>query len=139
MTKIIQCKYWSKNKEIHEKHIAQLYGSLIHYCIVNGKSIDEVKGDLYTTTVVSKMGKDFANILGIGINENIPIGDFPRIKCNINKDCENNETKIYHLPMDQQYDRTLINQPGEMYAYSVYEAEKNGFRRAWRYRGEKDC
>ena len=28
---IVQCKYWSETKLIHEKHIAQLYGSTIEY------------------------------------------------------------------------------------------------------------
>jgi len=39
--------------------------------------------------------------------------------------------KIYHLPFDQQYDRTkIIPDKGEKYVYTVAEAEKAGFRRA---------
>ena len=46
-----------------------------------------------------------------------------------------NGDKIYHLPFDQQYDRCIINEPGEFYASTVAEAEKAGFRRAMRWRG----
>jgi hypothetical protein len=43
--------------------------------------------------------------------------------------------KIYHLPFDQQYDRTKIRPgTGEKYAYTVAEAENDGFRRAWKWR-----
>jgi hypothetical protein len=44
--------------------------------------------------------------------------------------------KIYHLPFDQQYDRTkIIKSKGEFYAKTVIEAELRGFRRAHRWRG----
>jgi len=46
--------------------------------------------------------------------------------------------KIYHLPFDQQYDRTkIISDKGEKYVYTVAEAEKAGFRRAWRWHPEQ--
>ncbi|PLX05704.1 MAG: hypothetical protein C0596_19090 [Marinilabiliales bacterium] len=32
---VIQCKYWSSSKLIHEKHIAQLYGTTIQYLLSN--------------------------------------------------------------------------------------------------------
>lgn len=51
------------------------------------------------------------------------------IKCNVNQG-----NKIYHLPFDQQYDRTQICKPGEFYAYTVKEAVTAGFRRAYRHR-----
>jgi hypothetical protein len=54
--------------------------------------------------------------------------EFPRIKCNIN-----GKDKIYHLPFDQQYDRTQIKNNGEFMAWSVAEAESKGFRRAKRH------
>jgi hypothetical protein len=44
-------------------------------------------------------------------------------------------TKIYDLPFDQQYDRTLIEYKDECYVETVAEAEKLGFRRAFRWRG----
>ncbi|MFA6944293.1 MAG: hypothetical protein WC220_00200, partial [Pedobacter sp.] len=56
---------------------------------------------------------------------------YPVIKCNIASDGE----KIYHLPFDQQYDKTLIKNNGEFYAATVREAENKGFRRAFRWRG----
>jgi putative intracellular protease/amidase len=34
-TLIVQCKYWSNEKVIREKHILQLYGTYICYCIEN--------------------------------------------------------------------------------------------------------
>ena len=58
------------------------------------------------------------------------MGNFPRIKCNVN----NNE-KIYHLPFDQQYDRTKIENHNEFYAYTVKESVDAGFRRALRFYG----
>jgi hypothetical protein len=43
--------------------------------------------------------------------------------------------RIYHLPFDQMYDRTVIgNMPGERYVHTVREAEGLGFRRAFRWR-----
>jgi hypothetical protein len=55
------------------------------------------------------------------------------IKCNIN---QTTGEKIYHLPFDQQYDRTrIIISKGECYASTVSEAESKGFRRAFRFSG----
>ena len=62
------------------------------------------------------------------------MGEFPRIKCNIGKD----KNKIYHLPMDQQYDSVIINpKKGEFEAMTVEEAEAAGFRRAFKWHGAK--
>lgn len=42
--------------------------------------------------------------------------------------------RIYHLPFDQQYDRTkIIPALGECYVRTVSEAESLGFRRAFRH------
>ena len=50
-----------------------------------------------------------------------------------------NGEKIYHLPFDQQYDRTLIKEEkNECYLETVKEAEALGFRRAFRWRGTSD-
>jgi hypothetical protein len=58
---------------------------------------------------------------------------FPMIKCNID---QTTKEKIYHLPIDQQYDRTkIVPARGELYARSVEEAEGRGFRGAWRHIG----
>lgn len=91
---------------------------------------ETVKGIFITSTTLSETARKFANILGIEVIENKEMSDFPRIKCNINMG-----NKIYHLPFDQQYDRTEITEPGEFYAYTVKEAEQHGFRRAFRHSG----
>ncbi|MBQ9841582.1 MAG: restriction endonuclease [Clostridia bacterium] len=135
-TLIIQCKYWSKEKKIHEKHIMQLYGSLTQYKIENpGKN---VSGVLVTNTVISDVAHKFADILHISCIESNEFHDFPRIKCNIGRDEKGQETKIYHLPMDQQYDNVKIDQPGECFAFTVAEAEQKGFRRAYKWRTTKE-
>lgn len=133
LTLIIQCKYWSAKKEIHEKHINQLYGTTICYCLENGIDPQKVKGVLVTNITLSSTAKRFADYLGMEIVENFALGDYPCIKCNINKDEFGNPTKIYHLPFDQQYDSCKINAPGEFFALTVAEAEAAGFRRAFRW------
>ncbi|MCG2726774.1 MAG: restriction endonuclease [Elusimicrobia bacterium] len=144
---VIQCKYWARYKEIHENHIFQLFGTTMEYWIKNyrnntrpkdfgefAKFLNEnkLRPIIFTSTLLSDTAKEMANALSVEIKENQPIGDFPRIKCNIsNREGE----KIYHLPFDQQYDRTIIEKyKGEFHAYTVQEAEDAGFRRAFRHR-----
>ena len=128
-TLIVQCKNWSQEKTIHEKHIFQLYGTLVLYRLDN--PMLEAKGVFVTTTKLSDKARAVAKELDIEIVEQLPLGDFPRIKCNVNR---TTGEKIYHLPFDQQYDNTVINEKdGEFYAFTVKEAEDNGFRRAWRH------
>ena len=134
---IIQCKFWSERKLIHEKHIAQLYGSTIEYSISHeGDLFNNLKErDLFTIAYkivpvfitnidLSETAVRFANRLGVEIFK-WDIEEFPRIKCNVN-----NGEKIYHLPFDQQYDRTKIINEGESYEYTVKDAVAKGFRRA---------
>lgn len=130
---IIQCKYWSSKKQIHEKHIAQLYGTVVSYIIENNYIPSLVHGIFITNISLSDTAKKFANFLDIKYKENYPIGEFPRIKCNINKDEYGNETKIYHLPTDQQYDNVKIEHIGECFVFTVDEAEKLGFRHAYKW------
>ena len=132
---IIQCKYWSSAKTIHEKHIMQLYGTCVLYQIENHIMPGFVRGLFITNTKLSDKAKSIANALNITVVENHPITDFPRIKCNIGRD-EFGPTKIYHLPMDAQYDITQIKNPGEFYAFTVKEAVDAGFRRAFRWHGQ---
>ena len=132
--RIIQCKYWSKTKEIHENHIMQLYGSVIAYNLENKQS---ATGILITNTVLSSKAKEFAQILGITYRENLPLGEFPRIKCNIGTGEFGEKTKIYHLPFDQQYDVTKIQGKEEFMAMTVSEAENAGFRRTYKWHGSK--
>ena len=125
---VIQCKNWAQEKTIHEKHIFQLYGTVIMYSL---NSMLDVKGVFITTTKLSKTAKQVADYLGIIVLENEPLGEFPRIKCNINRD---DGEKIYHLPFDQQYDKTVIDiESGECYAITVAEAESKGYRRAFKH------
>lgn len=146
-TEIIQCKCWANHKVIHEKHINQLYGTTVKYYIdnqerakVNNKlllfpdlfSSGRIKASLITSTSLSDTARKFSDALGINYVENKLLGKYPLIKCNISSSGE----KIYHLPFDQQYDRTLIKNAGEFYASTVAEAEKKGFRRAIRWKGD---
>ncbi len=143
-TLVIQCKYWSKKKEIHENHINQLFGTTVKYFLE--KYPDATFVDFFkalqnkiiipvfiTSTVLSETAKEFAVSLNITAVENKTIGDYPIIKCNINK---TSGEKIYHLPFDQQYDKVKINGKGECYAMTIAEAEEKGFRRAKRWLGE---
>lgn len=131
---VVQCKRWSADKVIREKHIMQLFGSTIEYCWewkrkgvhpieMVGKSIIPV---FVTTTEFSDTAKQFSERLGVvAVQEQI--GDYPQIKCNVGADGE----KIYHLPFDQQYNRVIIEpKKGEFMATTVEEAEEKGFRRA---------
>ncbi|MCF7812370.1 restriction endonuclease [Candidatus Gracilibacteria bacterium] len=161
---IIQCKNWAQYKVIHEKHIFQLFGTTMEYWLNNYQSVrnewnlfaqnirngspqksfeefakflneEKLKPIFFTSTSLSDKAKEMANALSVEIRENEAPGEFPRIKCNINSDEFGRQTKIYHLPMDQQYDRTIIgNRSGEFYAFTVKEAEDAGFRRAFKHR-----
>lgn len=123
---IIQCKYWNREKTIHEKHIFQLYGTMIL------KSIEEpnkkITGIFICTNTLSQTAKKVAEYLKIKVLENYKYNkNYPLIKCNISDEGE----KIYHLPFDQQYDNISIEtKKGECYVETVEEAEKKGFRKA---------
>lgn len=126
---IVQCKRWAKEKQIHEKHIMQLFGSVAELSLKNNK---EYKGVLITTATLSEMAKHFAKLLKIEIVENYDYKIHPMIKCNISQTGE----KIYHLPFDQQYDKIHIDtSKGNMYVRTIIEAEQNGFRHAYRWTG----
>lgn len=133
ITLIIQCKYWSKDKVVHEKHIAQLYGTYICYCLENDITSETVKPIFITSTVLTDVAKRFCEHLHIDYKENYDIGSFPRIKCNIGVDEFGSKTYIYHLPIDQQYDKVKITKSGECWAFTVKEAESLGFRRAYKW------
>lgn len=131
---VVQCKYWSQEKQIHEKHIFQLLGTVIAYRIDNPKM--QATPWFITSTTLSERARQFARELGIRWTEKHPLGHYPCIKCNVSR---RNGTKIYHLPFDQQYDRTIIEEErNECYVETVKEAEGLGFRRAFRWRGNTD-
>lgn len=146
---VVQCKCWAKHKVIREKHINQLYGTAVKHHIENREYNNQkanltlfpdlissgiINATFVTSTNLSETARKFAQALGVKIVENKLLEKYPVIKCNINTNGE----KIYHLPFDQQYDRTLIKNKGEFYAMTVDEAERNGFRRAFRWRGNNE-
>lgn len=88
---------------------------------------------LYTSTQVDVRIRDVALAMGIKLKEEVAMEDWPMVKCNMSAASE----RIYHLPMDQQYDRVKICKPGEFYARTVAEAESGGFRRARRWMGHE--
>jgi Restriction endonuclease len=130
---VIQCKRWAQRKQIHEKHIFQLFGTMTAARIENpGK---QVSGTFTTTTTLSERAREFAGLLDIKVEESFPLGDYPRIKCNI---ARRTDERIYHLPFDQQYDSTVVELArGECYVATAHEAEELGFRRAWRWHGQE--
>ena len=95
----------------------------------------QISSWLFTSAKVSETAARFASMLGVRIGQNVPLGRYPAIKCNVSL---RDGTKIYHLPFDQQYDRTLIEFKDECYVETVDEAEALGFRRAYRWRGTKE-
>lgn len=146
-TEVVQCKYWSKHKLIHEKHVNQLFGTTVKFYLdtANQQSSQQqlhlfpqlmAAGNItpvfYTSTDLSDTARKFAQALGIKVQEQVKLGSFPMIKCHISA---STGEKIYHLPFDQMYDRTKLDKAGEFYALTVAEAEQRGFRRAWRWRG----
>jgi hypothetical protein len=129
---VIQCKRWARRKTIHEKHVFQLFGTMVLARIENPEK--QVTGTLTTTTALSDTATAVANYLDIEVEQNFPLEDYSRIKCNV---ARASGERIYHLPFDQQYDSTIIEtERGEFYAATVAEAEDQGFRRAWRWRPE---
>jgi hypothetical protein len=128
---VVQCKYWSRDKTIHEKHIFQLFGTLTAYRVDHPEA--EVKGKFVTSTALSERAKLFAAVLSIEYAEHLPLQLYPCIKCNVSR---RDGARIYHLPFDQQYDRTLVEEERlECYVTTVEEAERLGFRRAFRWKG----
>ena len=131
-TEVIQCKRWSKDKVIHEKHIFQLFGTTMLLKVKNPSVV--YNGIFVTTATLSELARECAEQLHIEVIENYEMKPYPMIKCHASAN-----GKIYHLPMDQQYDRVQIGgKPGSMFAWTVEEAENLGFRRAYRWNPHKN-
>lgn len=132
---VVQCKRWSAEKTIHEKHIFQLFGTVTAFRIDNPDAT--VSGRFVTTTELSDRARAFAERLEIRIDEGFAFDEsYPCIKCNVSMA---NGEKIYHLPFDQMYDATVVHRERrEFFARTVKEAEAAGFRRAFRWRGERE-
>lgn len=129
---IIQCKNWANFKKIYENSIFQFFGTVFKYRDENKNK--KVRAIFYSTTELSPLARRFAIELGIELKERFKMkNDYPCIKCNIGR---KDNTRIYHLPFDQQYDKVIVeNNRGEFFCKTVKEAEKAGFRRAFRYKG----
>jgi len=129
---VIQCKNWSQFRTIYEKHIFQFFGTVFQYKDENPDR--KVQAIFYTSTKLSDLARRFSKELKIELKENFKFNkEYPVIKCNVSMVDGN---KIYHLPFDQQYDKTKIEEDrGEFYCQTVKEAEDAGFRRAFRYKG----
>lgn len=137
--RIVQCKYWSAHKTMHERHVCQIFGTAAAYRTERGEQRDlfgkaQITPWLYVSCAASPKAKEFAQMLGVHLIENFPFRPYPIIKCNVSL---RDGSKIYHLPFDQQYDRTLIEYKDECYVQTVAEAEALGFRRAYRWRGNR--
>jgi restriction endonuclease len=130
---VVQCKNWSKYKEVFENHIFQLFGTTYEYQQQHQDL--KVIPVFFSSTRLSERAKVFAETLKIKVVENKKLTRYPCIKCNINP---SNKEKIYHLPFDQQYDNTKVDKKGETYTETVAEAEALGFRRAYRWHGTKE-
>ena len=126
---VVQCKRWAKHKTIHEKHVFQLFGTAVAARIEHPDV--RVTATFVTTTRLSQRARQFAAVLDVQVEEELQLADHPRIKCNVGRD----GARIYHLPLDQQYDAAVIElERGECWVSTVAEAEALGFRRAWRWR-----
>lgn len=127
---VVQCKNWSKYKTIYENHIFQLFGTAYGY--QKEHPTKKVTAVFFCSTSLSETANEFAKRLDIEVHQNHKFKEYPCIKCNVSAKGE----KIYHLPFDQQYDNTkIIAGSSEFYAATVAEAEKKGFRRAYRWSG----
>jgi hypothetical protein len=145
---IVQCKYWAKEKTIHEKHVYYLYGTTVEYFLEDLGHEEDLKQlplfpdlvrmrnvvpKLIVTTEVSAKAAQVAKLLGLTI-ENTPFQRYPSVKCNVSR---KNGEKIFHLPFDQQYDTILVEEERlERYVETVAEAESLGFRHAYRWKGD---
>lgn len=119
---LIQCKYWSQNKQLHEKHIFQLYGTTIKYKLEHDTN-KQISSLFICHTELSQVALKCADLLGVEVRQNIIMEDYPIIKCH---------KGIYHLPFDQQYDNTIND---FVYVSTIEEAEALGCRRAYKWHG----
>jgi hypothetical protein len=136
-THLIQCKYRSKHKTTPESVVFQVLGSTISYYIERTGRVPSSLPILYksvqpyiiSSAPVAPRVRDIALTMGITIQDN-----WKMTNCRwLNAISPLTGERIYHLPMDQQYDRVKLSKPGECYVSTVAEAEAKGFRRAKRW------
>ena len=125
---IVQCKRYADHKEIHENHLFQLFGSVMHYAAENPDK--SVHGVFVTSAAFSSVAAECAKKLDIKVYEHLHFKPYPVIKCNIGRSGD----KIYHLPFDQQYDTVAVEtRKGEIYVSTIEDAEAAGYRHAMRH------
>ena len=123
-TLIIQCKRWSNEYTIHEKHVFQLYGTKKLYELEH--KFENVKAVFVATNTLTETAKNIAKNLNIEVQEHIKIINYPKIKCKIT---ENGE-KLYFTPTDNYYDKLqMILSNGDLYVTTIKEAERLGFKK----------
>ncbi|MFC1848112.1 hypothetical protein ACFLXV_02220 [Chloroflexota bacterium] len=148
IVEIVQCKYWAKEKTIHEKHVYYLFGTAVEFYLENLNQESDIKHlglfpelvqkqklipKLVITTETSPKAKLVAATLGVAI-DTIPFKRYPSVKCNVSR---RTGERIFHLPFDQQYDTIVIEEERlERFVETVAEAESLGFRHAYRWKGE---
>lgn len=124
---VIQCKDYSRSKQIFEKHIFQLFGTAFNYQQIHPTL--KVRPVFYTATRLSPFAKLVAGKLEVEVHEDVVLDRvkrFPSIKCNVSKF---NGEKIFYLPFDKGYDKLRVDESsGEFFAVTVQEAEDKGFR-----------
>lgn len=114
--------YRVEEEEKHQPHDLTLFQERLY-----------VRSIFITTIELSPVARRFAEVLGVEVKEKFKLEDYPLIKCNVNRQTGE---KIYHLPLDQQYDRVKVERErGELYVSTIEEAEGLGFRRAYRWHG----
>lgn len=135
ITHLVQCKRLSPTKAlpVRENTVAQIYGAALVWAHMHGADFSKVMPVIVTTYILSTEARQFADVLRVKCREEMALERYPCVKCNISG---GSREKIYHLPFDQQYDVTRVEpEKGEIYAMTVADAEKRGFRRAFRWRG----
>ncbi len=130
---IVQAKNWSARSVVRENVIFQLYATTVEYSMLNPNC--SVKAVLATTTELSPVAVEIAQRLEIEVRQIKLDKNYPMIKCNPSAA---GGDKIYHLPFDQQYDKLSVSSDnGRFYLKTAAEAEAQGFRRAYRWKGDK--
>ena len=129
----VQCKRWSSEKQIHEKHVFQLFGSVEAYKLDYG--VKDVQGLLVTSTILSERARRFADHLGIDYWERHLLVPYPTRESATFHTGTEQRFITYHL-MSNTTETTVDGDRRECYVQTVAEAEALGFRRAWRWHGK---
>ena len=127
---LIHCQYCKDSKQHLVDEIKRLGKEIEKYCKENNLNKNQVKGMFYTNIQFTEIATKLAKSLEIVLIPDQPLEEFPRIKCSMGKDEQGEVVKVYHLPIDQQYDVVRIEKWGECFATTIAEAESKGFRRA---------